>query len=196
MVRSDRWPLYRTSALSPDTRSRTVDCSRGGGEKCRDEASVPSLGEVVSRKRNSVVADLLPDARLYDTGGHTRRLTQPSGCVGADSVAEHTQLTKWQTSHRDSQCEPLDDIEKSLGVLSSRGDDIAHFALSTLGTHLSDTTPNLPSITQDPLTRRQAMLTPQADEWRAAEARELESLVKKGVYVVCELPRGRRLVGA
>ena len=38
------------------------------------------------------------------------------------------------------------------------------------------------------------MLTPQADEWRAAEARELESLVKKGVYVVCELPRGRRLV--
>ena len=37
-------------------------------------------------------------------------------------------------------------------------------------------------------------MTPQADEWRAAEARELESLVKKGVYVVCELPRGRRLV--
>ena len=44
------------------------------------------------------------------------------------------------------------------------------------------------------MTRRQAMLTPQADEWREAEARELESLVKKNVYTVCELPRGRRLV--
>ena len=124
VVRSDRWPLYRTSALSPDTRSRTVDCSRGGGEKCRDEASVPSLGEVVSRRRNSVVADLLPDACLYDTGGHTRWLTQPSGCVGADSVAEHTQLAKWQRPLRGSQCEPLDDIEKSLEVLSSRGDNL------------------------------------------------------------------------
>ena len=66
--------------------------------------------------------------------------------------------------------------------MSSRGDDIAYFALSTLGTHLSDATPNLPAITQDPSTRRHAMLTPQADERRAAEARELESFAKKDIH--------------
>ena len=73
VARSGRWPLYRTSTQSTDTRGRTVDCIRGSDEKCRDESKLPSQCERVSRRRSSVVADLLvPDASLYGTGGHTK----------------------------------------------------------------------------------------------------------------------------
>ena len=150
----------------------------------------------VSRTGSGVIATPRPSAYLYDTGGHTYdKVTRLSVCASAGSdVDDHTQLAKWSTSPIDDQYEHLNDIRKSLGEFSSRGDDIAHFALSTLSTHLTNMTPNLPVITPDPQTRRLAMLAPQADEWRAAEARELESLAKKNVYVVCTLPRGRRLV--
>ena len=66
------------------------------------------------------------------------------------------------------------------------GDSIVRFALSTLGTHLAIPTPNLPYVTQDSLTRRQAISSPFAAEWRDAEDRELELLVKKKGYVECE----------
>ena len=70
---SGRLLLYRTSTQSTDIRGRTVDCIRGSDEKCRDESKLPSQCERVSRRRSSVVADLLvPDASLYDTGGHTK----------------------------------------------------------------------------------------------------------------------------
>ena len=46
------------------------------------------------------------------------------------------------------------DNEERPGDMRFRGDSIVQFALSTLGTHLSITTPNLPSITQDPLLTR------------------------------------------
>ena len=101
-------------------------------------------------------------------------------------------------SHEDSRNDTLyghlDDLEESLGEMRSRGDSIVRFALSTLGTHLSITTPNLPYVTQDPLTRRQAIASPLAAKWRDAEAREHNSLVKTKVYVECRLPPGRKLV--
>ena len=107
---------------------------------------------------------------------------------------DRTQLVERHRSQRDSLYGHLDDLEETLGEMRSRGDSIVQFALSTLGTHLSLTTPSLPSITQDPLTRRQAIESPFAAEWREAEAKELDSLVKKKVCVECKLPPGRKLV--
>ena len=59
---------------------------------------------------------------------------------------------------------------ESLGELPS---NIAQVTLSILGTYLYDTSPNLPVILQDTLSRHHAILTPEAAEWRAVETEEL-----------------------
>ena len=114
-------------------------------------------------------------------------LTNLNNGTGPYSDDDRTKLVKRERSYTDTRHEDalyghLDDLEESLGEMRSSGDSIVCFALSTLGTHLSITTPNLPPVTQDLLTRRQAISSPFAAECRVAEARELESLVKKKVY--------------
>ena len=123
------------------------------------------------------------------------KLTKLYNGAGVYSDDDRTQLVKRDMPHRDGHGDTLyghlDNLEESLGEMRSRGDNIVRFALGTLGTHLSLTSPNLPSIAQDPLTRTQAILSPFAAEWRDAEARDLESRVKKKVYVECRLLPGR-----
>ena len=76
--------------------------------------------------------------------------------------------------------------------MRSRGYSIVQFAISTLGTHLSLTTPNLPSITQNELTRLQAISSSFAAEWREAGAKKLVTSKKRcmrsvGYEVECRL---------
>ena len=46
----------------------------------------------------------------------------------------------------------------------------------------------------EPQTRDQAMRSPQCDEWIAAEGRETASLDENNVFIVSDLPKGRKLV--
>ena len=92
-------------------------------------------------------------ANLYSTGGHLKESRYLHNGVGVCSDTDRTQLVDRMTSHRDSKYGHLVDLEESLGKMRSRGDSIVRFILSTLGTHLSITTPYLPSIAQDRFTR-------------------------------------------
>ena len=86
------------------------------------------------------------------------------------------------------------DHDESLEVMRSRGDSIVKSALSSLVKHVLLIPPNLLSITQNPTTSRQAMSSHFVAEWREAEAKELQLLVQKKVYVGCSLPSECELV--
>ena len=192
----DWWPLEQhyckahSYSTSDRGRIRGHDRECRGAEKCFSEhdSRHDSHSYGVAKARHLPVFPL-------DTGCHSIEMTSLSNGAGAYSEPDRTQPAKWPMSlNKDGQYRHLVELEESLGMLSLRGDSIACFALSILGTHLSPLIPNLPSITQDPTTRRQAMASPEAPQWRAAEAKELESLVVKKVYIECVLPPGRKLV--
>ena len=96
------------------------------------------------------IANRQLNANLYDTGGYSVKLTNPKNSLRVYSDNDRTQLVERHRSQRDSLYGHLVDLEETLGEMRSRGDSIVKFAPSTLGKNLSITTPNLPSITQDP----------------------------------------------